>query len=235
MYSKIILGHPRKDGTTVELKSYLDAEQRHMTRDETELFMRLTIIEQRGGSAVFDELIASSFISRIINDRLHAFSGHGASKVTIVIADMWSRGVPGCGVMWAFTLFTLARKLGQQVQSMDFVRAFNSGVPTDTSLQSIWGNQKGDAHGIACDNLLNVIDWRALVPYLEVAEERIEGYKSFAQWPHGDVSDDKHSTESAAVAACETLALEGFGGASEVFPMATWVEPILKQEGCNAH
>ncbi len=60
-------------------------------------------------------------------------------------------------------------------------------------------------------------------------------YKSFAQWPAGtlggydnDVSSDEHYTEDEADNICLRLLYEGFGGDRQIFPIKTWVEPIIK-------
>lgn len=66
-----------------------------------------------------------------------------------------------------------------------------------------------------------------------MAKETKPVWTSHAQWPlevylgmYGDgISTDTHNTREGALAVCDGLRREGFGGQREHFPLRVWVTP----------
>jgi len=66
----------------------------------------------------------------------------------------------------------------------------------------------------------------------------ITGWKSRAMWPadadlcpsdYRFITDDNHQTEKMARAVAYMLTKDGFGGDGKIFPLATWIEPIIEE------
>lgn len=108
-----------------------DYETRPMTSDESEFLMNLMMITTE---IPMGEILAIPMCN-LINQRLpEGFEVDG--KLLLLVGDL-TKGSPGNGVMWAFTLYK------NNVKNVDeFVNIFPYGFPTDEAYHECWNNQK---------------------------------------------------------------------------------------------
>ena len=112
------------------MKTLRDYETRPMTNDESELLIRLMMIPRIPKSEVLEISMCN-----LINKRLpEGFEVDG--KLLLLVGDL-TKGSPGNGVMWAFTLYK------NNVKNVDeLVNVFPNGFPTDEAYHACWKNQK---------------------------------------------------------------------------------------------
>lgn len=148
----------------MKLKSLLDAAQdgvRQMTRRECEDMMACLMMEKQkpdmGYPCPESEL---PLTLRIMDKRLEWVGV--LDKVTFACRLFISSicDTPGLAVMWAYTLAHLhEQNPGKKVTLQTFAFAFPEGVPSEQATQKCWDAQKGHAHGVKADNLMDNRDW----------------------------------------------------------------------------
>lgn len=112
------------------MKTLRDYETRPMDQGESEMLMRLMMIPE----IPKDEVLAIP-MCKLVNQRLpEGFEVDG--KLLLLVGDL-TKGSPGNGVMWAFTLYKNNLK-----DINEFVDAFPNGFPTDEAYHECWLNQK---------------------------------------------------------------------------------------------
>lgn len=62
---------------------------------------------------------------------------------------------PGIAVLWAYTLKKMHQKHDKMLTTTELSYSFPLGFPTEDAMHEIWEGQKGHAHGLECDNILD--------------------------------------------------------------------------------
>jgi hypothetical protein len=71
----------------------------------------------------------------------------------------------------------------------------------------------------------------------------VNKWKSKAMWPHDkglclnniqNITEDQHGNKRSAQITCQMLEADGFGGDGKIFPIVTWVEPIIEPVDSNS-
>jgi hypothetical protein len=162
----------------MKLKSLLDYAGNHqvapMSKEDSEIFIRLTLMEQEQGSGENDgppdmlKVLSEDFACKVVKGRL------GLAKVTVSpYAMMWvsimSKGSPGNAVLWAYTLCHMAEKANKtHVVFGDMAYAFPFGFPIEDSMRECWEAQK--QAGAPLSNAMDATENWVLGAEPEVAE-----------------------------------------------------------------
>jgi len=132
-----------------KLPGLFDCKVRPLTKDESMLFLQVSLMEMKGGDALqkIDKEIREKqdFLYMVMTSRLESFKeisptldvGIGPQMFCTMISDR-----PGKIVMWAHTLNELFVKQGRQVTMSDWAMSFPMGVPTEEEYERMWDLQK---------------------------------------------------------------------------------------------
>lgn len=131
------------------MKTLVDLEIRPMTREESEWFVKLTLITT---DIPLDEVLDIPICKLIHNRFPKEFEVD--SKLILFLSEL-SKGIPGNGVMLAFTIFK------NNIHRFDaLTNIFPDGFPTDEAYHLYWLSQKVD-DGQRTYNLLDQPDtWK---------------------------------------------------------------------------
>lgn len=146
----------------VSIKSYLDLDPeclRPLNHAEVEALAQIAFLAEGEEEAMLPEDIDElPPIGRVVFNRLYVTP----IRVTVAAAAFMTvlcDGRQPDAIVWAWTIYQLAKRLGRQELNLDDVaRAFPK-VPTDASRAHIWEQQRGHVYQIPFANLL---DRRAL-------------------------------------------------------------------------
>lgn len=151
-----------------KLPGLFDCKVRPMTKDESKLFIHLTMMEmdfqRKGGEALrgIDKDLREKdvFPYMVMVKRLGVFKEHLSPTLDIGIApQVWCSMIsdrPAKIVMWAHTLNEIFVKTGRPVTLADWVQYFPMGIPTEEEYQRVWELQKiTPPPGIIGDNMID--------------------------------------------------------------------------------
>ena len=134
------------------LQTLLDvpaAGRRPMTKDESELFIRIVFAQANGEAVCSAEALRrmvaeerSPLVVRIIVGRLSlASESLRYHETTVLFLASLSKN-PAHAVMWAHYLVTRTASLGCPISTAELSRDFPFGFPTDDAASVIWDAQK---------------------------------------------------------------------------------------------
>jgi hypothetical protein len=148
----------------MKLKSLIDVcagkQMVPMDRNQMEGFFLCCMMEKdkRGHKPPPDRDMSVSF--RIVESRLEAAGilDKVSFPARLFVACLCDR--PGLCVMWAYTLAHMLEKSGGMPVTMSSITEnFPNGFPSDAQSNECWDAQKGHAHGVKADNLMDNFDW----------------------------------------------------------------------------
>lgn len=134
-----------------KLPGLFKCKVRPLTKEESEMYIRLTLAEMGGNDEYFaglDKHLREKgvFPYMVMVHRLEAFKENFNPKLDIGIAlQVFLASIcdrPGKVVMWAHTLNEMFVKLGHKVTMGDWANEFPMGVPTDEEYKRVWELQK---------------------------------------------------------------------------------------------
>ena len=131
-------------------EALLKAKVVPMTKDETEIFIILTVYD-RGGQPLPEE--AKSFGHRVLEKRLEVHQVP-ATDIAIALLAAISK-TPGDCVLYAAVIKALHSKLNRKVTFDDIVNYFPWGFPTIEARHEIWDGQKVVGEREGSDNWLD--------------------------------------------------------------------------------
>lgn len=157
----------------LKLRGFLDENIRcgEMSKDLTELFMKLSMMEARK-SAPSEEDLQGDGLYQILKRRLDFYNvecdGLYVPMLVRIIIGEQPNPNPAMCVLWAYTLFCINKDLGRKIDIMDFSTKFRRGFPEPEEFEKAWDNQKGHIHGLECDNILDAYGWDVLYEGLDL-------------------------------------------------------------------
>jgi len=146
----------------MKLKSLIDCSKntqpQTLTEEQAKLFMTLTLLEREDPDKV--PLTAElPFTFKVLDSRL---KHHGKDNVSfhckLFLASLCNS--PGKSVMWAYTLAHILELEGGAKVTMGVLsKYFPWGFPSEEAQMACWDDQKGHAHDIKADNLMDMAEW----------------------------------------------------------------------------
>lgn len=138
-------------------KGLAEGKQSPLTKQQSEVLIHLTFATEEAAQEILDSM-SDLFATQVFTKRLQAYNPKVLElidpKVIILVLSLCSS--PGDCVMWAYTLVhLLSRRDWKPLMLDDWVDAFPMGVPDKEESHRIWDHQKGWAHKIKVDNLLD--------------------------------------------------------------------------------
>lgn len=140
------------------IKSYLDLDSEYLrpfNKTEFEVLAQLVFLAEFGDDPLLPEDISIlPPIARVVFNRLYATPIRVTTKAAGLLA-MLCDGRQTDAVVWAWTIYQLAKRLGKSELNLDDVaRAFPQ-VPTEAGRAYVWEQQRGHVYQIPFANLLD--------------------------------------------------------------------------------
>lgn len=132
------------------MKTLNDFPFRQLSPLETQVLIALSLGEKQNKPLISS--IGPDPMFLIIENKLKAI-GANASKHTVAWLALLSNGIPGRGVMLAFTYYLMFKEVKSSFEDFCFKFHNGNGVPTDGAYSEFWDYQKKDG--------MNLLDLRS--------------------------------------------------------------------------
>lgn len=142
----------------VTVPSYLDSQDNvPMTRDASEQYMKCMFAEMEDSGALLTEKDAKGwgFAGQVLESRLRHTNPEVKVGKYAALFLMAQCSAVGQVVMWAWTLNRIYSQTRQPVTISELANRFPIGFPSDAEKSRLWDAQKGGAHGLPFDNLVD--------------------------------------------------------------------------------
>jgi len=140
----------------MEIKSFLDVpEDKRVSMDKKTTGMLMEcIITDMNKQIEFDEETAKEHpMMNLLYKRLRWAKVPVSLPLGLFIASISK--TPGVAVMWTYTLKKMHQKYNKMLTTTELSYCFPMGFPTEDAMHEIWQGQKGETHGLKCDNILD--------------------------------------------------------------------------------